>query len=62
MNIPENTAGRREARKALEETRKSRRNTADLIARANRQIAEMVYAREENHFVDGIKRMLRGTA
>jgi hypothetical protein len=59
--IPENTAGRQEARKALAETRRSRRTAQRWLDEADRQIEKLRTARAENHFTEGVRRMLRGT-
>lgn len=62
MKVPDETAGRREAREALQESRLGRRRTQRVVEQAAEHIARLAEIGEENHFVNAIQKMLGGAA
>lgn len=62
-NIPdENTSGVAEARKALAESRRSSVRADTLIADTRRALDRVRATREDNHFADKFRAIIRGAA
>lgn len=61
-NIPdENTSGLRDARKALAESRRSNKRADTLIAETREQLDKVRQSREDNHFADKFRAIIKGT-
>lgn len=56
----ENTAGKDEARQALEESRRSSLRSSKIVAEARRQSSGIRDVRIENHFTLRLAEMFRG--
>jgi hypothetical protein len=58
--INENTSGRLEARRALVESRQSRRDVDTLIGETRDALAVVKASRESNHFADKFRAIIQG--
>jgi len=61
-NPEENTIDPRAARRALAESRRSSRRADTLIAESREAIAAVRLARQDNHFADKFRAIIKGAA
>lgn len=60
--IDENTSGKSAALKALSDSKRLSRQTDSMIATARETLDQVRQSREENHFANKFRRIIRGAA
>lgn len=56
----ENTAGRRDARRALAESRTARARTARMIEESRDQLSRLAQRSPDDHFTDKLRSIMQG--
>lgn len=58
--VDENTSGREEARRAVEESQRLARKADRLIATTRGSLGQMRHLRETNHFTEKFRKIIQG--